>query len=54
MNGFFNYFAGSVQYPITMTVMMILSILVFIGLLLFMPLLGRKVFPKFGYLKYSD
>ena len=50
---FFNYFAGS-GFPITLTVMVMLVLFVFIVLMIYIPTLTRKIFPKFGYAKYSD
>ncbi|MBO5833742.1 MAG: hypothetical protein J6R22_02195 [Alphaproteobacteria bacterium] len=52
MNGFFNYFAGSSQFPITVTVMAMVAVLIFLLFVVYMPTLTRKIFPKFGYLKY--
>lgn len=49
---FFDYFAGS-GFPITLTVMVMLVIFVFIILMIYIPTLGRKIFPRFGYAKYS-
>ena len=54
IKGFFEYFAGSVDFPITVTVLVMLVIFLFIILMLYLPVLTRKIFPKFGYLKYSD
>ena len=54
MEGFFEYFAGSVDFPITVTVLVMVVIFLFIILMLYLPVLTRKIFPKFGYLKYSD
>ena len=52
-SGFFNYFAGS-GFQITLTVLVMLAIFVFIILIVYTQILGRKVFPKFGYSKYAD
>jgi type IV secretion system protein VirB4 len=54
IKGFFEYFAGSVDFPITVTVLVMVVIFLFIILMLYLPVLTRKIFPKFGYLKYSD
>ena len=50
---FFDYFAGS-GFPITLTVMIMLAVFVFIVLMLYIPVLTRKIFPRFGYAKYSN
>ena len=52
-NEFFNYFAGS-GFPITLTIVAMVAVFVFIVLLIYVPILTRKVFPKFGYAKYAD
>lgn len=52
IRGFFDYFAGS-GFPITLTVIVMLAILLFIVLIIFIPVLARKIFPRFGYAKYS-
>jgi len=51
---FFNYFAGSSDFPITVTVLVMVVIFVFIILMLYLPTLTRKIFPRFGYMHYSD
>ncbi|MBP9999731.1 MAG: hypothetical protein KBT14_03525 [Proteobacteria bacterium] len=53
-SGFFDYFAGSADFPMTVTVLVLLVIVVFIGLMIYLPVLTRKIFPKFGYLRYSE
>ena len=53
LNDFFEYFAGG-NFPITMTVLVVAAIFVFIVLIMYVPVLTRKVFPKFGYAKYSN
>ena len=50
---FFDYFAGS-GFPITLTIMVMVVVFVFIVLMLYVPTLTKKVFPKFGYAKYSN
>lgn len=50
---FFDYFAGS-GFQLTLTVMAMLVILLFIILLIYIPTLTRKIFPRFGYAKYSN
>ena len=52
--GFFDYFAGSVDLPITVTVLVMVVVFIFIILMLYLPILTRKIFPKFGYLRYSE
>lgn len=52
-SGFFEYFAGS-GFPITLMVLVLAVILVFLVLIIYIPVLTRKVFPKFGYAKYSS
>ena len=51
VHDFFDYFAGS-GFPITLTVMVMVVLFVFIMLMLYVPVLGKKIFPKFGYAKY--
>ena len=53
-SGFFNYFAGSSDFPITVTVLVMLVLVVFIALMIYLPVLTRKIFPKFGYVRYSE
>ena len=53
-SGFFDYFAGSSDFPITVTVLVMLVVVVFIALMLYLPILTRKIFPKFGYARYSE
>ena len=50
---FFDYFAGS-QVPFSMTVMVMLIVLLFLALLIYVPMLTKKIFPKFGYAKYAN
>ena len=47
---FFDYLAGS-QVPFSMTVMVMLIVLLFLALLIYVPMLTKKIFPKFGYAK---
>ncbi|MBP3397851.1 MAG: hypothetical protein J6K82_02885 [Alphaproteobacteria bacterium] len=51
--GFFDYFAAS-GLSITLTVISMLVVLVFIILMVYVPTLTRKIFPKFGYAKYAS
>ncbi len=53
INGFFEYFAGG-TFPMTLTILVMLVVVVFIALLIYMPTLTRKIFPRFGYAKYAD
>ncbi len=53
LNDFFEYFAGG-GFPITLTVLMVAAVLVFLVLMMYVPVLTRKIFPKFGYAKYSN
>ena len=52
MNEFFDSFAGGV-FPITATILIMAVVFVFIILLIYIPALTRKIFPKFGYTRYS-
>jgi len=51
---FFDYFAGSGEFPMTVTILAVAVLFVFIVLMLYLPVLTRKIFPKFGYLRYSE
>lgn len=51
---FFDYFAGSGEFPMTVTILVMAVLFVFIVLMLYLPVLTRKIFPKFGYLRYSE
>ncbi|MBQ8294650.1 MAG: hypothetical protein IJX89_04675 [Alphaproteobacteria bacterium] len=53
INGFFDYFAGS-GFPITLTILVMVVLFVFIVLMMFVPTLTRRIFPHFGYAKYSN
>ncbi len=53
MDGFFNYFAGS-GFPITFTILVMVAIFAFIVLMMYLPTLTRRIFPKFGYAKYAN
>ncbi len=53
MNDFFKYFAGG-GFPITMTIMVLASVFVFILLMIYIPALTRRVFPRFGYVRYAQ
>ena len=53
IDGFFSYFAGG-GFPITMVVLVLVVLCVFVALMLYVPALTRKIFPKFGYAKYAN
>ena len=53
MNEFFDYFAGG-GYSITMTVLVMAVIFVFIVLMMYIPSLSKRVFPRFGYRNYAS
>ena len=53
IQGFFDYFAGS-GYPITLTVMVMAVLCVFLLLLIYVPTITKKIFPRFGYAKYAS
>lgn len=53
IEGFFDYFAGS-GFPITLTVMAMVVICVFLLLLIYVPTITKKIFPRFGYAKYAN
>ena len=53
MNGFFEHFAGG-EFPITTIILVMIVVFVFIVLMMYIPALTRKIFPKFGYVRYSQ
>ncbi len=53
MDGFFEYFAGS-GFPITLTILAMAVLFVFIILMMYVPTLTRRIFPRFGYAKYAS
>lgn len=53
LNDFFEYFAGG-GFPITLVVLVLVSLCLFLVLMMYVPALTRRVFPKFGYMKYSS
>ena len=53
MNGFFEHFAGG-EFPLTATIMVMVVVFLFIILMMYIPALIRKIFPKFGYTRYSQ
>ena len=55
MEQLFNYFAGNSDSMVLTFVTIITSvILVFLILLMYIPALTKKIFPRFGYIKYAD
>ena len=53
MNGFFEHFAGT-SFPITSMILVMAVVFVFIILMMYVPLLTKKIFPKFGYVRYAQ
>ena len=53
MNDFFQYFAGG-GFPITTIILVMAVVLVFIVLMMYVPALTRRIFPKFGYANYAQ
>ena len=53
MNGFFEHFAGT-GFPITSMILVMAVVFVFIILMMYIPLLTKKIFPKFGYVRYAQ
>ncbi len=55
MEKIFDYFAGNTNsMMLNLTVVCLLIVLAFILLLIFIPLINKKILPKFGYVKYSE
>jgi len=55
MEKLFSYFAGNNDSMIlTFVIISMCVLLVFLVLLMYIPVLVKKVFPKFGYVQYSD
>ena len=55
MEHIFDYFAGSMNSTtLNLIVIAMLFVLVFVILLIYIPVLTKKILPKFGYVKYSD
>ncbi len=55
MNSFFKYFAGGgFSVTTTVVIMVVAVILVFILLMMYIPTISQKIFPKFGYKRYSS
>ena len=53
MEEFFRYFAGG-GYSITMTILVMAVLFVFIVLMMYLPALTKRIFPNFGYARYSS
>lgn len=53
MNGFFEHFAGG-EFPLTAMIMVMGVVFLFIVLMMYIPALTRRIFPKFGYARYSQ
>lgn len=54
MEQLFDFFANSAAFPITFVVLAVVALLVFVGFLIYLPTLTKRIFPNFGYVKYSD
>lgn len=55
MDKIFSYFAGNNDsMTLTLVIISMFALLVFLLLLAYIPAITKKIFPKFGYVKYSD
>jgi len=55
MDKLFDYFAGNVNsMTLNLTVVVLLIMLAFVLMLFYIPVLTKRILPKFGYVKYSD
>ncbi len=55
MEKIFDYFAGNNnEMTLTLVIITMSVVLAFLVLLMYIPTLTRKIFPRFGYMKYSD
>ena len=55
MEKLFSYFAGNTNSMTITLIIIVMSVLfVFLILLAYIPTITKKIFPKFGYVKYSD
>ena len=55
MEKLFSYFAGnSDSMVLTLVTVAISVIIVFLILLIYIPVITKRIFPRFGYIKYSD
>ncbi len=53
IDGFFDYFAGS-GFQLTLLILAMAVVFVFIVLLIYIPTLVKRIFPRFGYAKYAS
>ena len=53
MDKFFEYFAGG-EFAVTTTIIVMVAVFVFLGLMMYVPALTKRIFPKFGYAKYAN
>ncbi len=53
MKNFFEYFAGG-DFTITTTILVMVVLAVFIIMMMYVPVLTKRIFPKFGYAKYAN
>lgn len=53
INGFFEYFAGG-GFPLTLVILAMAAVFIFIVLMMYIPALARRVFPRFGYKHYAQ
>lgn len=53
MNNIFQYFAGT-EFPMTAFVLVMAVIFIFVILLMYIPTITRRIFPKFGYSCYAS
>ncbi len=53
MNDFFDYFVGG-NFPISSIILIMAVVFLFIILMIYIPILSKKIFPKFSYAKYSQ
>ena len=53
MNKFFEYFAGG-EFTVTTTIIVMVVVFVFLGLMMYVPALTKRIFPSFGYAKYAN
>ena len=55
MGNFFRYFAGGgFSVATTVVIMVVAVVLLFIVMMMYIPTISEKLFPKFGYKRYSD
>ncbi len=50
---FFDYFAGG-NFVLTTSIILLFFLFIFVFLLIYIPALTKKIFPKFGYDKYAN